>query len=234
MKLIRNETLSASHCDASVRLSVLGAFEIVEDMVTEMMGDLHIDGVTCMREYGAMWVFVRNRVELRMPLAWGEKYTAECYISSRSGAKITVDTVLKKEEGIALASRVELCAVDLESGRIRRSSTVGIGENTPAEEPETEIVFGRDSYEDGSTAEEVTVRSSDIDYCRHTNNISYIRYLLNQYGTSVLLASPVKAVEVQYAGQTYEGDRLQIISCGDGRFSIRKDGKAVVNCTFSF
>ena len=131
MKLIKQEKLPASLCDASVRLSVVGAFQLVEDMVTEMMGALHIDGVTCMRKYGAMWVFVRNRVELRKPLLWMDAYTAECYISSFTGVKLVIDTVLKSGGEIAVASRLELCAVDLETGKIRRSGTVGLGENTP-------------------------------------------------------------------------------------------------------
>ena len=82
MKLVKSERLPASFCGADVKLSVEGAFRIVEDMVTEHMGDLKIDGVTCMREYGGMWVFVRNRTEMLQALEWMEEYMAESYISS--------------------------------------------------------------------------------------------------------------------------------------------------------
>lgn len=61
MILNKKDRLPASFCGADVKLSVEGAFRIVEDMVTEIMGDQKIDGVTCMREYGGMWVFVRDR-----------------------------------------------------------------------------------------------------------------------------------------------------------------------------
>ena len=56
----KSERLPASFCGADVKLSVEGAFRIVEDMVTEHMGDLRIDRVTCMREYGGMWMFAEN------------------------------------------------------------------------------------------------------------------------------------------------------------------------------
>ena len=46
MRLIKKDRLAASSCGADVKLSVEGAFRIVEDMVTELMGDQHIDGVT--------------------------------------------------------------------------------------------------------------------------------------------------------------------------------------------
>ena len=43
MRLIKKDRLAASSCGADVNLSVEGAFRIVEDMVTELMGDQHID-----------------------------------------------------------------------------------------------------------------------------------------------------------------------------------------------
>ena len=232
MRLIKQEKLPASLCDASVQLSIVGAFQIVEDLVTEMMGLLHIDGVTCMREYGAMWVFVRNRVELRKPLRWLDEYTAACYISSFTGVKLVIDTVLKRDGEIALTSRLELCAVDLTTGKIRRSNTVGLGESTPPEESEIDIVFCRERFEPQALLEEVTVRSADIDFCHHTNNISYIRYLVNRYSVAQMERAPIKAVEVQYVNQTFEGDRLQICECGNHRFAILKDGQSAVNCRF--
>ena len=94
MRLIKKEKLPASSCGADVKLSVEGAFSIVEDMVTELMGEQKIDGVTCMREYGAMWVFVRNRIEMPAPLEWMEEYTVKSYISSFSKIRLYIDTIL--------------------------------------------------------------------------------------------------------------------------------------------
>ena len=233
MKLIKTERLPASYCGADVKLSVEGAFQIVEDMVTEIMGDQHIDGVTCMREYGGMWVFVRNRIEMPQRLDWMEKYTAASYISSFSKIRLYIDTVLRKEDGsIAVKSRLELCAVDLETGKIRRSESVGVGEKTPPEEPMFEISYSREKPVKGELIDEVTVRSSDIDYCRHTNNISYVRYFMNQFGVDDLTAHPVRDIEVRYAAQTHEGDRLSVFRCSSESeaYLIEMDGAKVVSC----
>lgn len=214
MKLIKTSTVPASLCDAEVKLSLTGAFEIVEDLVTEMMGKQHIDGVTCMREYGAMWVFVRNHLEMPGVLRWMDAYTAECYISSFSLLKLNVDSVIRNEEGeIVLFSRIELCAVDLETMKIRKSWTVGLGEATPPEETEIDVSFSREKYVPGKLLETVTVRTADIDYCHHCNNVSYIRFLENQWPVDELLAHPVRMIEVQYANQTHEGDSLEIYRC---------------------
>lgn len=234
MILTKKDRLPASFCGADVKLSVEGAFRIVEDMVTELMGDQKIDGVTCMREYGGMWVFVRNYIDLLQPVDWMEEYTAKSFISSFSKVRLYIDTVLEKADGtMALTSRLELCAVDLETGKIRKAATVGVGENTPPEDSPVEITYSREKPVKSELLDEITVRSTDIDYCKHTNNISYVRYFMNQYGVEDLIARPVKSIEVQYGTQTHEGDRLEVWRCGSENadaFEIDIDGKAAVSC----
>ena len=233
MKLIKTDRLAASSCGADVKLSVEGAFRIVEDMVTELMGDQHIDGVTCIREYGGMSVFVRNRIEMPQPLAWMDEYTATSYISSFSKIRLYIDTVLQKADGsIALKSRLELCAVDLETGKIRKSESVGVGEKTPAEEPMFEIAYTKEKPVRGDLIDEITVRSADIDYCHHTNNVAYVRYFVNQTGVDELIKHPVRTIEVQYAAQTHEGDKLSVYRCNSENeaFVIEQDGAKVVSC----
>ena len=236
MRLIKKGIIPASSCDADVRLSVVGTFRMIEDLVTEMMGELGIDGLVCIREYGAMWIFVRNRIELFRDLKWKEEYTAECFISKIGKGKLHVDTLLRAPDGsAAVFSRLEMCAVDLETGALRKMDTVGLDGSIVSEEPEYDMKYERGKFEPEHLLDTVTVRSSDIDYLHHTNNISYIRYLVNQWSVDELSRRPIRTVEVQYAGQTHEGDELQIWSCADtspdsGSFAIMYKDKSVLNC----
>ena len=45
-------------------LSILGTFQVVEDAITDLMGELKIDGVTAKEKYNAFWVFTKNRVKI--------------------------------------------------------------------------------------------------------------------------------------------------------------------------
>jgi acyl-CoA thioesterase FadM len=116
-------------CDTSANLSALGAFQIVEDAITELMGILELDGETCVRKYDGMWIYVRNRVELRRKIHWMDEFVIECYVSSISGVKMVFDTVIKTNNEIAVVSRAESCAIDRQTGRVRRANTVGLNEN---------------------------------------------------------------------------------------------------------
>ena len=234
MKLEKEAVVPASICDSNVKLAVKGTFDLVQDYLTEMMSILHIDGVSLKKKYGCAWIFTRNRVEIDRELDWNEPYTAESYISSAKGAKMTVDTVLKDMQGtICVYSRIEMCALDLEAQKIRRIRDVGVTSDTYAEEPEREIEFSRLKHEGLEEIETRVVKSGDIDFIQHTNNVAYVRFIMDTYSVAQLRERPVKAIEVRYAGQTHEGDTLSIRKATrDGRelFDVVLGDTVAVEC----
>ena len=234
MKLIKEAVVSASLCDSNVKLGIKGVFDLMQDYLTEMLGELSLDGVSLREKYGCVWVFTRNRVEIDRDLIWKERYTAESYISSAKGAKMTVDTVLKDTDGkICVYSRIEMCVLDLKSQKIRRIRDVGVTSDTHVETPEREIVFSRLKHEGLAECDRITVKSGDIDFIRHTNNVSYVRFIMDTYSVRELSERPVRVIEVRYAGQTHEGDTLVIRKAErDGRelFDVALGDMVAVEC----
>jgi hypothetical protein len=59
-----------------------------------------------------------------------------------------------------------------------------------------------------------------------------VRYFVNQIDVDDLTEHPVKSIEVQYAVQTHEGDRLSLYRCSSENeaYIIEKDGAKVVSC----
>jgi acyl-ACP thioesterase len=96
---------------------------------------------------------------------------------------------------------------------------------------ETDVVFEGFNYPLSKLIDTVVIRSSDIDFNNHTNNIAYVKYLCNQYNAAECAKIPITAIEIQYANQTFEGDTLKVYRCYDNVFSIQSNGKTVVNCT---
>lgn len=215
-------------------MSPVGAFQIVENAIVELMGNLHIDGVTCIRDYNAMWIFARNRIEFKHKLHWMDEYILECYISSIENAKLTLDTIVKHNETTILVARTLLCALDVSTGRIRRCDSVGVKADMQTETPEIKIKFTDTNFVPTVLVDSVTSCSTDIDYCNHTNNISYIRYILNQYKGSQIQQQPITAIEIQYINQSFEGDKLEIYRYLSDKFSIKSNNKSVANCIIEF
>lgn len=234
MKLIKQAVVPASICDPNISLSVEGAFDLLQDYLTEMLAALELDGVSLRRKYGCVWVFTRNRVEIDRPLDWMEEYTVESYISSAKGAKMTVDTVLKDMNGVICTySRIEMCALELETQKIKRIRDVGVTSDTHVEQPERDIPFSRLKHEGLSEVMQIRVLSGDIDFVQHTNNVSYVRFITNTYTVKELRERPIRRIELRYAGQTHEGDVLSIRkSCVDGKelFDVNLGDTVAVEC----
>ena len=230
----KQQTVGSTQVGADAKLSVMGLFGVVETAITEGMGALKIDGMTVRRLYDAFWVFTKNRIKILKSLTWGENFQVESYISSISSAKMVVDTALKTMQGEIVAySSCEMCALDVATGRIRRTSSVGVDEHIVAELPQVSIEFDKIDDTDLPMVETVKVRSTNIDFSQHCNNVEYLRFLLNTYDVCELVNRPIKEIEVCYVNQSYEGDELTVHKQATEQrdtLSIKKDGQTVIKC----
>lgn len=237
MKLIKKQNLSASMVASNESLSVMGAFQIIQDAVTECMGELKIDGITVKREYNAFWVFVKTRAKFFKKLGWGDEYTVCAFLSSMSLAKLYVDVEVRdKSDDRVFYARVELCVLDIATQRIKKVASVGVNESMLA--PATaEITFGKFDETELSLIEQVKVRSTNIDHSHHTNNLEYLRFIMNTYSVAEIEAKTVKEMEINYVSQSYENDVLNVLkahSDGLDYIVLQKDGKPVIKCEIVF
>lgn len=233
MKLENTQKISASMVASNAKLSTIGAFQIIQDAVTEFMGALKVDGITVRQKYNAFWVFVKTRAKFFKSLGWGDEYSVTAFFSSMSLAKLYTDVEVRdKSKDLVFYARVELCVLDIPTQRIKKIASVGIDESmlTPATE---EIVFGRPDETALAPVEQVKVRSTNIDHSHHTNNLEYLRFIMNTYSVAELEKKRIKEMEVVYASQSYENDALDVLKAeykDRDLIVLQKDGKPVIKC----
>ncbi|MCH5157112.1 MAG: hypothetical protein J1G02_04470 [Clostridiales bacterium] len=234
----KQQMVGSTQVGADAKLSTMGLFGVVETAITEGMGALKIDGLTVRRLYNAFWVFTKNRIEILGGLYWGEIFYVESFISDISSAKLVVDTAIKNMQGEPVAySSCEMCALDVTTGRIRRTSTVGVNENFVVEPSQRKIEFAKIDDTDLPIVETVTVRSTNIDFSQHCNNVEYLRFIFNTYTVEEILKRPIREIEVCYVNQSYEGDTLTVHKQSCERhdiLSVKKDGNTVIKCAIIF
>lgn len=234
MILVKHQKVGSSMTDSTANLSVIGIFQIAEEAVAELMGALSIDDVTVKREYRAVWVFAKSKLEVYQNIAWNEVYTVICFVSKISQVSICVDVGIKnKSDALCAYSRIALCALDLQSGRIRKVSTVGVDDRIETHAPLADISFAKFDAENLPEAEQVKVRCTAIDFAKHTNNKEYVRFMLNTYSVSELEAKPIREMTVVYLHPSYENE---ILTVRKGRFpekdilAVQKENQTIVKC----
>ena len=93
--------------------------------------------------------------------------------------------------------------------------------------------FSRFSKTCGSLTESVTVSSTSLDYCYHTNNIEYVRFMLNTYPVEHFKTHEPAQLEIHYASQSFEGEVLSIMKESDDsgdQFHILRDSQEITSC----
>lgn len=234
MELIKHQKVGSSIADPLANLSVMGIFQIAEEAVTELMGELKIDDIVAKREYDAVWVFAKSKTEIYKNIVWNEDYAVNCFISKITRASICIDVGIKnKTDELCSYTKVELCALDLQSGRIRKVSTVGVDDSTETHIPLADISFTKFDSEGLPEADKVKVKYTNIDFAGHTNNKEYIRFMLNTYSAQELQERPIQEIKVEYINQSFEND---VLTVHKGRFNnkdileVRKKDKTIVKC----
>ncbi len=234
MKLTKHQKVGSSITDTTGHLSVLGIFQIAEEAATELMGELNLDSVTTRKAYNAVWVFTKSKVEIHQSIDWNEAYTIVCFLSEHTHASVSIDVGIKnKSDELCAYSRIEMFALDLQSGRLRRLPTVGMADSLETEAPLADLSFMRFDAENLPEVDHVKVQYTNIDLVRHTNNKEYIRWFLNTYSVQELETNPIRTMEVVYMNQSFEHDVLTIRKgCFEGTelLAVQREGKLIAKC----
>ena len=220
MKYTKEQIVNAAMLGNDECLSVIGTFQIIENALTELTGILKIDGITVREKYNAIWVFAKTRVKFFNKILWNEKCEVSCFVSYKSLAKMNFDVEARRGNELIFYARVEACALDIATQRIKKLSTIGVDDSIQPETSNFELTFSNFSYDNLPLYEQIKVRSTNIDMSHHTNNLEY-------------LTKPFKEMEVVYVSQSFEGDILDVLKTHEKDKDIivlQKGGKQVVKC----
>lgn len=232
MQLIKNNKLGSIYIDVSGNLSAIGAVMLVEEAVTELLGNMELDGISLERKYGAVWVYTKTRVKLLKDIKWDAPYTLTSFISRKSRAGINIDVAIENEnKELCSYARVELCAIDVKELKIRRTNEVGVDDSIEAHEPWIDFSFARYTKVEYEKVDEVKIKFSNIDFMKHTNNKEYVRFIMDTYTVDELLCKPIKELEVVYYNQSYEGNILSIsktVNESSELFTVERDETIIV------
>lgn len=227
-----------SECDTNANLSVIGAFNKIQDNVCIFFASLNIHQIELKTKYNFIWVYTKNTITFNVPLAWNEEFTVKCFISQITPAKMIVDTAfINKKDEIALYSKIEVALLDVGSQRLKRIYELGLDE-TICEKSLIDFEVEKLNNEDGYIKiGDLIVKSTNIDYCLHTNNVEYVRFILDTYKVEDLIRKPIKKFSINYLKQSVEGEKMSICKKAiDDRdkFIIKKYDDNVIKVDITF
>lgn len=221
-------------CDDSAALSLLEASNLLQDSLTEYCGALRLSNDILRDTCGLAWVIRRTRVQIYKPTYWHTRLTCRTYCVGRDRARLVIETDAVEACGtIAFSGIQEICAIDLTTRRLCHIDMTGYPKEiqpSPKAYPNSfEKLTG--PFEAVAPIAEREVRWIDIDYSEHTNNASYVKFIMETFKSDFFRRKAITGMDIQYAAESREGDLLRVYrqegtDCLE--FLITRDSKKIV------
>ena len=210
-KLSRELTVLPSLCDAQLLLSIPDLFAQFMDVATLHAEALGV-GAEPMLRRGLFWITVKTKVHvLRRP-----RLLETVTVSTRPLAPEKVRAIreyrLEKDGELLAEGKTEWAVLESATGRPRVMEGVFDPSLELAAEPAYPAPFARilPNFADAETIGSCRVRSTDIDFLGHMNNIAYLRTVFGLLTGEELKTMPQGTVEIVFRAPCFEGDQLSL------------------------
>ena len=189
-------------------LSLDGLFNLHQEMLTEYFSTFGMDNFIVKEKYNSAWVFTKIHADINKYPMWKEEIHLHSEIINIKLAKVYIKTILSdKDNNICAVLYCEACIIDLINRRIVKLSDC----NFPMMDVTGEMPTF-DSVKDGDnlTILNRTIKYTDIDFTKHTNNVSYIRFILDILSIDFMDNNMITSLDVNYKAETRIDDNITI------------------------
>lgn len=199
--------------DSNLNLSLLGCATIIQDMVTELFEYLETDNRRIKDENNAVWVLTKLKIHFEKYPIWKQNIQATSFITNKSKIRVQNNTKVEDETGrILFVAKQESCPLDLTSRKIRKIETIRFPLDLEIKKTILEEDFEKlnNDFRQENIVGTREVYYSDTDYSRHTNNVSYVRFIMNMINSEILNNNIITDFEINYINESKEGQLLDI------------------------
>ena len=220
--LTKQKKVLMSGCDHTARLSIPEFFAGFIDVATEH-GDLMGVSSVDLAKLDLFWVVTKSKIKILRRPEMMQDYSISTWPNTPEILRSIRFCTFIDNTGVFAQAKTEW--IMLKKQTFKPSKTTGIYpigtdfcDNVAFDEPW--VKFDND-FNDFDKEFSYKVKSTDIDFSNHMNNVNYIRALFSCLTTEQIEKADIKELEIHYKSQCFEGDNLKI------RFKMTKEGFTV-------
>ena len=207
-------TLSYTGLDSNAELNTLYAIELAQNLLTEYFGTFKSDNLRLKKLDNALWVLAKTKVKFFNQAVWLDKLYAKGYTIKNTALRTYIESDFHNQDNkLVFVALQENAVIDLNTRKVRKISSVSYPNDMEYETPEKELHFEKltTDFSEKDFVYNQKIFYTDIDYSGHTNNVVYIRHLLNTFSSQFFKENKIEEFEIQYYHETKEGDLLSVL-----------------------
>lgn len=236
-KYSRQININPSQCDFSGRESCDDIFDLFIDIAGEHATELHINAADLMKD-DLYWVVAKAMVRFYKRPRLYETVTYSTWPEAGAGYRCFRSNTIERNGEVIVACRQQWAVICGADKKPRNVADILPPDVIYLEDRAIDEEFSHITGEFGEKPfARYTVRSTDIDFAGHMNNVAYIRALESLYTSAKWKELDPFEIEISYASSCYEGDVLEFVKREDkGRLEIlarKEDGKKIAYYTLT-
>lgn len=229
-----------SNCDRKVNLSVLNSLYLIQDMMTEYFGFLKSDNIILKSENNAIWVLAKTKVHFNKYPKWRDLIEGTVFTTGIKPIRVETEAQFKdKDNNVLFYANQETCVIDLTDRKIRKINTVNYPTGVQIKEGINKEKYLRlnTEFTEADKVYEQKIHSTDIDFSYHTNNVSYVKYILNSLNSDFIDSHKITDFEIHYIKESKEGQKLSIykkIKDNEIEFLIKEENREIARANLKY
>ena len=236
----RNYQINYTEVDQNLRLGLVSAITLHQNMGTEYFESFKSDNVVLRNQNNAAWVVSKTKVHFNHYPMWKDVIYGESYTTKVKPIRVEMETTFKNDQqDILFVTKQESCVIDLETRKVRKIDTVNYPFDMEIEENMIKDSFLKlnEEFSEEDLVYTQKVFSTDIDYSRHTNNVAYVRYIVNVLSCNFLDNNEITDFEIHYINESKEGQILKIYKKEKENsidFLIKEENREIVRANLKY
>jgi len=223
-------SIAYSTVDRTGNLGLVELMNLNQDTITEFCGSLKSDNKTLRDKFNAAWIYTRIKAKIKALPFWNTKVHTKTFICSKSPVRMEVETnVYDSENNLLAALKTEMCVIDFNARKICPLAHIDFPkeiETSPSNITEPFAKF-KTEFEENDCVYSQKIFASDTDFTNHTNNVRYVKYIMNTFDSDFYDTKKITDFEIIFSKESVAGDNLKIFkkesAAGEFCFEILKD-----------
>ncbi len=201
-----------SSVDFNLRLGIINACYITQNMVTEYFSKYNFDNSVICNRNNAVLVVLKHKLHFNRFPNFNEEIEALSYTTKKSSYLFEMETGFTHNDEELFYCKSEICPVDISTRVVKKLEDIGYPadmDTAPCRYKENAkrntIQFTEDDF-----SYEEKMHPTEIDYSGHVNNVSYIKFLINTMPVCFYRSVVVTDMEILYIHEAFEGELIRI------------------------
>ncbi len=160
----------------------------------------------------AFWIITKLKMFINNDIKSGQKLSLKTWCHVPELARCKRDYNIKMGGKLMAKGSMEWCCLDMDTHKVRKISSINYPDVEIQEYENVEPNY-TNLREEVTTKDYIytyTVRSTDIDMNKHTNNLKYNFMTINAFTVEELNKIKIKEYELYFVNESHEGDKIDI------------------------